>query len=79
MGGFLASAVFSKPCTHRLLSFLLFVEPYEGVTFDNEEDLKNWLNKFFDTRPGDFWQNGINKLVERWKEVVNSNRENIIY
>ena len=25
-----------------------------GVTFDNEEDLKNWLNKFFDTRPGDF-------------------------
>ena len=34
-------------------------------TFDNEEDLKNWLNKFFDTRPGDFWRNSIDKLVER--------------
>ena len=47
----------------------------KGITFDNEEDLKNWLNKFFNIRPGDFWQNSINKLVERWEEVVNSNRE----
>ena len=30
MGGPSASAVFSGPCTHGLLSFLLFVEPYEG-------------------------------------------------
>ena len=50
-----------------------------GITFDNEEDFKNWLNKFFDTRPKDFWQNGIDKLVERWEEVVNSNKEYIIY
>ena len=50
-----------------------------GITFNNKEDLKNWLNKFFNTRPGDFWQNSINKLVERWEEVVNSNGEYIIY
>ena len=50
-----------------------------GVTFDNEEDFKNWLNKFFDTRPRNFWRNGIDKLVERWEEVVNSNGEYIIY
>ena len=48
-----------------------------GVTFDNEEDLKNWLNKFFNTRPRDFWWNGIDKLVERWEEVINSNGEYI--
>ena len=36
-----------------------------GITFNNEEDLKNWLKKFFDTRPRDFWQNGIDKLVKR--------------
>ncbi|UYV68505.1 hypothetical protein LAZ67_5004533 [Cordylochernes scorpioides] len=35
-------------------------------------------NNFFDTRPGDFWRNGINKLVERWEEVVNNNGEYII-
>ncbi|XP_014614921.1 PREDICTED: histone-lysine N-methyltransferase SETMAR-like, partial [Polistes canadensis] len=40
----------------------------KGVTFDNKEVLKNWLNNFFDTRPGDFWRNCINKLIERWKE-----------
>ena len=51
----------------------------KGITFDNQEDLKNWLNKFFDTRPGDFWRNSINKLVKRWEEVINSNREHIIY
>ena len=45
-----------------------------GVTFDNEEDLKNWLNKFFDTRPGVFWQNSIKKLVERWEEAVMERR-----
>ena len=50
-----------------------------GVTFDNKEDLKNWLNKFFDTRPGDFWQNSIDKLVKRWVEVVNSNGKYKIY
>ena len=50
-----------------------------AITFDNEEDLENWLNKFFDTRPRDFWQNSIDKLVKRWEEVVNSNGEYIIY
>ncbi|UYV81744.1 hypothetical protein LAZ67_20002183, partial [Cordylochernes scorpioides] len=39
-----------------------------GITFDDEEDLKTWLNNFFDTRPGDFWWNSINKLVERWEQ-----------
>ncbi|CAH2101638.1 unnamed protein product [Euphydryas editha] len=49
-----------------------------GVTFDKEEDLKDWLNNFFDTRLGGFWLNGIDKLVKRWEEVVNSNFEYII-
>ncbi|UYV76625.1 hypothetical protein LAZ67_14001499 [Cordylochernes scorpioides] len=40
-----------------------------GITFDDEEDLKTWLNYFFDTRPGDFWRNGNNKLVECWEDV----------
>ncbi|KAK6767032.1 hypothetical protein RB195_026354 [Necator americanus] len=49
-----------------------------GVTFDNNEDLENWLNNFFESRPGGFWQNGINKLVERWEQVVNNDGEYII-
>ena len=30
-----------------------------GVTFDNEEDLKNWLNNFFDTKPGIFGETAL--------------------
>lgn len=43
-----------------------------GVTFTDDEDLKNWLNNFFDTRTDEFWQTGINKLVEKWEQVVNN-------
>ncbi|UYV61928.1 hypothetical protein LAZ67_1007092 [Cordylochernes scorpioides] len=53
-------------------------EHMRGTTFDDKEDLKTWLNNFFDTRPGDIWRNGINKLVERWEEVLNNNGEYII-
>ena len=49
-----------------------------GVTFNNEEDLENWLNNFFESRPADFWQRGIDKLVERWEEVVGNSGEYII-
>ncbi|UYV75064.1 hypothetical protein LAZ67_12002287 [Cordylochernes scorpioides] len=40
-----------------------------STTFDDEDDLKTWLNNFFDTKPGEFWRSGINKLVEHWEEV----------
>ncbi|UYV60623.1 hypothetical protein LAZ67_1001697 [Cordylochernes scorpioides] len=39
-------------------------------SFDDEEDLKTWLNNFFGTRPVNFWRKGINKLVEHWEEAV---------
>ena len=49
-----------------------------GLSFENQDHLENWLNNFFETRPKDFWRNGINKLVERWEEVVNNEGEYII-
>jgi len=36
------------------------------------------LDEFFESRPGDFYRLGIEKLVERWEEVVNNNGEYII-
>jgi len=49
-----------------------------GVSFSNDMELRTWLDKFFESRPGDFYRRGIEKLVERWEEVVNNNGEYII-
>ena len=49
-----------------------------NVTFDSEEGLKSWLDNFFETRTENFWKVGINKLVERWKKVVDNDGEYII-
>lgn len=43
-----------------------------GVSFNNDGELQVWLAEFFESRPGDFYQRGIEKLVERWEEVVNN-------
>ncbi|UYV83948.1 SETMAR [Cordylochernes scorpioides] len=48
----------------RITAFSAPCQTIRGTTFNDEEDLKTWFNNFFDTRPGDFWQNGLNKLVE---------------
>ena len=49
-----------------------------SVTFDIDKGLENWLNNFFESRSSDFWQNGINKLVNRWEQIVNTDGECII-
>ena len=49
-----------------------------GVSFNNDVELRAWLDEFFESRPGDFYRRGIEKLIERWEEVVNNNGEYII-
>ena len=58
--------------------FRMLSNEMRGVTFDNDKGLENWLNNFFESRSSDFWQNGINKLVDRWEQVVNTDGEYII-
>ena len=49
-----------------------------GVSFNNDVELRAWLEEFFEIRPGDFYRRGIEKLVKRWEQVVNDNGEYII-
>ncbi|XP_014787410.1 histone-lysine N-methyltransferase SETMAR-like [Octopus bimaculoides] len=35
-----------------------------GISFNNDVELRAWLGKFFDPRPGDFYCRGIGKLIE---------------
>lgn len=46
--------------------------------FDKEEDLRQDLNAFFDSKPQKFWREGIHHLVDRWKEVVNNDGDYVI-
>ncbi|XGW13966.1 hypothetical protein V3C99_000330, partial [Haemonchus contortus] len=55
------------PADYHLFRSML--NQMRGVTFDGKGDLKNWLNKFFDSTTADFWRIAINKWVERWEEV----------
>ena len=34
-----------------------------GVSFNNDVELRAWLEEFFESRPGDFYRRGIEKLV----------------
>ncbi len=49
-----------------------------GVSFNNDVELRTWLDEFFESRPNAFYRRGIKKLVERWQEVVNNEGEYII-
>ena len=49
-----------------------------GILFNNDAELRAWLDEFFKSKSSDFYQRGIENLVKHWEEVVNSNREYII-
>ena len=48
------------------------------LLFNTDTELTAWLYEFFLLTQGDFYQRGIENLVERWKEVMNNNGEYII-
>jgi transposase len=43
-----------------------------GVSFNDDAELKNWLDNLFTAEPLDFFKGGIENLPERWKAVVNN-------
>jgi histone-lysine N-methyltransferase SETMAR len=49
-----------------------------GKTFADDADLRNWLDEFFASKPAEFYRRGIQKLPERWEEVVTNNGEYLI-
>lgn len=48
-----------------------------GKSFDNEECINNALITFFQSKPSEFYNSGIKKLVKRWAEVI-ENKGNYI-
>jgi histone-lysine N-methyltransferase SETMAR len=44
-----------------------------GKKFDNQEQLKNFLETFFKSKPEEFYFNGITDLPRKWVQVVDNN------
>ena len=49
-----------------------------GVSLKTDAELSAWLDEFVHSIPGDFYQRGIENLIECWEDVVNHNGEYII-
>ena len=49
-----------------------------GKNFKNEEVLKIELQKFFDSKPQEFYAKGIHDLPRRWAEVIKTKGEYIL-
>lgn len=49
-----------------------------GKSFDNEECINNALVNFFQSKPSEFYNSGIKKLVKRWAEVIENNGNYIL-
>ena len=53
--------------------FRIMSNELAGEHFDSEEAVKNWLEKFFDSKPKSYYERGIRKLPVKWAEAVNNN------
>ena len=40
--------------------------------FDDEDELNQWLQQFFDSKPEQFYREGIMKLPGRWQKVIDN-------
>ena len=49
-----------------------------GVSFNSDAKLRAWFDNFFESKSNNFYQKGIENLVERWEKVVDTNGEYII-
>ena len=45
----------------------------EGRDFNTRGTVEAALKQYFDSRPAGFWKDGIHKLPERWRQVVDNN------
>lgn len=48
-----------------------------GQHFDNESSIKKALEEFFASKPASFYEEGIMKLPERWRKVVDKDGDYI--
>ena len=64
------------PSDHHL--FRSLINDLRGKSFQNESDLKRYLQDHFNSKSIEFFANGIRDLPRRWQEVIDSNGKYIV-
>ena len=59
------------PCDYYL--FLSLKNSLRGKKFNTINDLKMHLERYFVSKPQKFWKDGIIRLPERWRKVIEQN------
>nr|CDJ91034.1 Transposase domain containing protein [Haemonchus contortus] len=49
-----------------------------GKKFDERRQVENGIDHFFSSQPPEFWKRGIEKLPERWAQVIDNNGDYIV-
>lgn len=47
----------------------------ENTQFETVDDIRSWIDEYFDTLDHQFFRDGMHKLPERWLQVIQSNGE----
>ena len=48
------------------------------LLLNNDDELKAWLDELFESKTKGFYREGIEKLVEHWGKVIDTNGEYIV-
>ena len=58
--------------------FRLMDNQMKGKKFENEEELKSWINLFFALKKENFYKKGFAKMVPRWESAVKNKGEYVL-
>ncbi|WKY04151.1 hypothetical protein Q1695_005266 [Nippostrongylus brasiliensis] len=65
-----------SPCDYHF--FLSLQDFLAGKDTRSQADLESHINEWINSRPKQFWRDGIRKLAERWQQVIDFNGEYIL-
>ena len=52
---------------------------FSTTNFSNVEDVRKWVDDYFDWKQPSFYHRGIHQLFDRWQKTIDSNDELLIF
>ena len=58
--------------------FAAMTNAMAGTSFEDEHEITQWLTEFFESKPVDFYRQGIHALPIRWRKVIDTDGDYIV-